>query len=277
MAVGQPTHQTTGGRSIAPAGSHVSAGTSGARGQGEALPTELGAAPITLADCAIEPTQAPVTYAGWGTAETLGIRAVPLPAGQPVYAIVTAGTAEWVGWHETSSGPIFPRPVGRLGCIHDPVSRTERVIAMPDTWTRPAMIDDCPASPTQQFAGYREIGGPGAFVLLPTNGSSWWADDASVEFLARMAPAPPPGAVVTAWAVPLGPGARFDATVISPPTRLRSPPSQTHSIIIRGVEFPTAGCWALNMAVDDVVVGSAIVPIRERPAGDPAAIRYQAR
>ena len=53
-------------------------------------------------------------------------------AGTPVYALVTEGPAEWVGWQTTEGRPMYPRPVGRMACAVDPLPGTSTVFSMAD-------------------------------------------------------------------------------------------------------------------------------------------------
>ncbi|MGH2454767.1 MAG: hypothetical protein ACRDHD_00700 [Candidatus Limnocylindria bacterium] len=219
---------------------------------------------LTLADCDIQPGTTELAYRGWLILRDLSEIADPVRAANPVYALVTRDTAEWVGWQTRQGRPMFPRPVGRLACAVDPVSATATVFAVPDSWEAPDLVQGCPASPLDRFAGYREIGGPGAFVLLPGLGTSWWADDPSVQILARVAPSPASGSEVTASARPLGPGDPIQIKVEDRPVPAGRAPSMTHYVWLDEVRFPTAGCWLVSLAVDGEEVGSAVLPVTSR-------------
>jgi len=216
--------------------------------------------PFTLADCDIEPVSSEIAFAGWVTVEQ--IRATGLaPPGRSVYAIVTRGEAEWIGYRSTHDRPVFPRPVGRLGCVFEPGSGSHVAIGVAQQWEPPTLADGCPASPISSFAGYRELGGPGAFVLVDT-GNAWWADDPELSFLVRVAPAPPAGASVAAWLQPVGEGTRVTAGVDAP--QADGDGSLVQYMVVDGVEIPEPGCWIMNIAVDGTVVGSATLPIVAR-------------
>jgi hypothetical protein len=216
--------------------------------------------PFTLADCHIEPVGLPISFAGWVTVEE--IRATGLaPAGRSVYAIVTRGDAEWIGYRYTHDRPVFPRPVGRLGCVFEPGSGSHVAIGVAQDWEPPTLADGCPASPISSFAGYRELGGPGAFVLVDTRGA-WSADDPELSFLVRVAPAPPAGSSVEAWLQPVGAGPQIAATVGEPPADPDS--SVLNYLRVDGIEIPEPGCWVMNVAVDGTVVGSAVLPLVAR-------------
>jgi DNA-directed RNA polymerase specialized sigma24 family protein len=216
--------------------------------------------PFTLADCHIEPASLPISFAGWVTVEEIRATGVA-PPGQSVYVIVTRGDAEWIGYRYTHDRPVFPRPVGRLGCVLDPGSGSHVAVGVAQDWEPPTLADGCPASPISSFAGYRELGGPGAFVLVDTRGA-WWADDPELSFLVRVAPAPPAGASIEAWLQPVGAGPQIAATVGEPPADADG--SLLHYVRVDGIEIPEPGCWVMNVAVDGTVVGSAVIPMVAR-------------
>jgi DNA-directed RNA polymerase specialized sigma24 family protein len=215
--------------------------------------------PFTLADCHIEPASLPISFAGWVTVEEIRANGVA-PPGRSVYAIVTRGDAEWIGYRYTHDRPVFPRPVGRLGCVFEPDSGSHVAIGVAQDWEPPALADGCPASPINSFAGYRELGGPGAFVLVDTR-SAWWADDPELSFLVRVAPAPLAGSSVEAWLQPVGAGPLIPATVGE---QAADPGSVLNYLRVDGVEVPEPGCWVMNIAVDGSVVGSAVLPVVAR-------------
>ena len=216
--------------------------------------------PFTLADCHIEPASLPISFAGWVTVEEIRATGVA-PPGRSVYAIVTRGDAEWIGYRYTHDRPVFPRPVGRLGCVFDPDSGSHVAIGVAQDWQPPTLADGCPASPIGSFAGYRELGGPGAFVLVDTR-DAWWADDPELSFLVRVAPAPPAGSRVEAWLQPVGEGPEIAATVGEPPVGADA--SLLHYVRVDGIQIPEPGCWVMNVAVDGAVVGSAVLPLVAR-------------
>jgi len=216
--------------------------------------------PFTLEDCHIEPASLPISFAGWVTVEEIRATGVA-PPGRSVYVIVTRGDAEWIGYRYTHDRPVFPRPVGRLGCVFDPDSGSYVAIGVAQNWQPPTLADGCPTSPISSFAGYRELGGPGAFVLVDTR-DAWWADDPKLSFLVRVAPAPPAGSSVEAWLQPVGAGPEIAATVGEPPAD--GDASLLHYVRVDGIEVPEPGCWVMNVAVDGAVVGSAVLPLVAR-------------
>ena len=148
---------------------------------------------LTLADCDIQPAGTPIAYRGWLTLGDLFAAGRTAPgAGTPVYALVTEGPAEWVGWQTTEGRPMYPRPVGRMACAVDPLSGTSTVFSMADGWQPPAPMDGCPASPILRYAGDHQVGGPSAFILLPFDGEAWWSKT-SIVLRVRIAPSPRTG------------------------------------------------------------------------------------
>lgn len=221
---------------------------------------------LTLADCDIQPASSEVAFRGWLTLGDLSpATAGSALAGTPAFALVTAGTAEWVGWQTPEGRPMFPRPVGRMACAVNPVDASTTVFAVSERWQPPPPMDGCPASPIALHAGDRQVGGPSAFVLLPWGGMSWWADDPSLRIRVRIAPTPSTDARITATARPLDGRGSIDLEVESqqiPPTR---PPTSNHYLWLRDVRFPTDGCWLVSVSVDGAAVGAAILPVTRRP------------
>jgi hypothetical protein len=216
---------------------------------------------LTLADCAIQPAGTPLAYRGWLTLGDLFAAGRAAPgAGTPVYALVTDGPAEWVGWQTTEGRPMYPRPVGRMACAVDPLSGAATVFSVADGWKPPAPMDGCPASPIFRFAGDHQVGGPSAFILLPFDGEAWWSKT-SIVLRVRIAPSPRPGARITARAMRLDGSRVMSLPVDSPPIPESRPPTSNHYLWLRPVRFPTDGCWLVSVAVDGVGVGAAIVPI----------------
>ncbi len=146
-----------------------------------------GPPPITLADCQIVPENAGLAFSGWATTNVLHVSGGSAAPGQPVYALVTRGLAEWVGWRSEDTTPMYPAPVARMGCIYDPSSGTVSQVGVAMDWQPPATIDGCPASPQDEFGGYREVGGPRAWVLLPT-GASGWVSGRTATIIYRLSP-----------------------------------------------------------------------------------------
>ncbi len=221
---------------------------------------------LTLADCDIQPASTPLAYRGWLTLGDLFSAGRTAPgAGTPVYALVTDGTAEWVGWQTTEGRPMYPRPVGRMACAVDPLAGTATVFSVSDGWVPPAPMDGCPASPIIRYAGDHQVGGPSAFILLPFDGEAWWSKT-SIVLRVRIAPTPQPGSQITARAMLLDAFRAISLPVDSPPIPESRPPTSNHYFWLRPVRFPTAGCWLVSVAVDGVGVGAAILPITA-PAG----------
>jgi hypothetical protein len=196
----------------------------------------------TLADCDMRP-DAPLAYTGWLTAEQLTGERSP----RPVYALVTE------------------RRRDRVACVLDPDAGVVERIAIRAGWEPPRMVDGCPASPVQRFAGNLEAGGPDAFVLLPPLSTSAWVHDPSVRIMARLSPGPGWDSVVTATARQLGPGGTAALRVAYTPTPVDRVPSKVHYVWLEDVLFPQAGCWIVALAIDDRPVGWAVLPVRQRP------------
>ena len=221
---------------------------------------------LSLADCDIQPAATPISYRGWLTLGDLFAAGSTSPgAGTPVYALVTDGPAEWVGWQTTEGRPMYPRPVGRMACAVDPLSGAATVFSVADGWEPPAPMDGCPASPIFRYAGDHQVGGPSAFILLPFDGEAWWSKT-SIVLRVRIAPSPRPGARITARAMRLDGSRGMSLPVDSPPIPESRPPTSNHYLWLRPVRFPTDGCWLVSVAVDGVGVGAAIVPVTA-PAG----------
>jgi hypothetical protein len=97
-----------------------------------------GSAPIGLADCQIAPADSFLAFAGWTTLDVLHVGGGKAAPEQRIYAVVTRGLAEWVGW-KSSGGAMYPRPVGRMGCIYDPSSGESSLVGVPLDWQPPAV------------------------------------------------------------------------------------------------------------------------------------------
>ncbi len=268
------------GRTAGPAGTAtaaVAAGSATTAGGGAGTdPAAAGdaSAPIGLADCRIEPADARLAFSGWATTDALRVTGGSADPGQPVYAVVTRGLAEWMGWRDSGSDPIFPQPVGRMGCIYDPSTGVVSQVGVPMDWQPPQTVDGCPASTEDEYAGYREIGGPRAWALLPT-GTSWWISDRRFLILYRLSPPLANGERLTGWAQPLdGSGARVTADLRSVAVSVASgdatqpadPASPRYYIVEVG--FSTPGCWVLDVAVNGRLAGSAIIPVVVVPGAE---------
>ena len=270
LAAGQPPAPTAPGTSSTPSPAAVAVGFPPGGPQGAGAWAGDRALPVydrlTLADCDIQPAATPIAFRGWLTLGDLFAAGSAAPgAGTPVYALVTDGPAEWVGWQTTEGRPMYPRPVGRMACAVDPLSGTSTVFSMADGWEPPPSMDGCPASPIRRYAGDYQVGGPQAFILLPFDGEAWWSKT-SIVLRVRIVPSPPSGARITARAMRLDGSGVMSLPVDSPPIPESRPPTSNHYLWLRPVRFPTAGCWLVSVAVDGVGVGAAIVPITD-PAG----------
>jgi DNA-directed RNA polymerase specialized sigma24 family protein len=224
------------------------------------------ARPITLADCQITPAASPLAFAGWTTLAALNVHGGEAGPGQPIYAVVTRGMAEWVGWQEHYTGPMFPPPIGRMGCIFDPSTRKTSLVGVDMGWEPSLMADGCPPSPIDEFGGYREFGGPRAWLLLPDDISAWHVGENSA-ILFRLSPPAEPGQSITAWAQPLADARPIPAQIDSNTSQIgrREPSGSGSRYYFVNVSFSSAGCWVINIAINGQVVGSAIAPITASP------------
>jgi DNA-directed RNA polymerase specialized sigma24 family protein len=222
----------------------------------------IAAGPITLANCQIAPADSPLAFRGWTTLAALDVHGGDAGPGQPIYAVITRGMAEWVGWQEHYSGPMYPPPIGRMGCIFDPSTHATSLVGVDQDWQPAQMADGCPPSPIDEFGGYRELGGPDAWLLLPTDASTWGVGHDN-EILFRLSPPAEPGQSVTAWAQPLA-NAPPVAAKIGPRTSqdgLSQPLGSGSRYYLMTVRFSSAGCWVINIEVNGRIIGSAIAPI----------------
>ncbi|HEX6475447.1 MAG TPA: hypothetical protein VF114_10235 [Candidatus Limnocylindria bacterium] len=265
MALGQPPASSAPAETEPPLAAAVANGypPSGPQGAGawagdQALPRDDR---LTLADCAIQPAATPIAFRGWLTLGDLfaGGRDAP-GAGTPVYALVTDGQAEWVGWQSVEGRQMYPRPVGRMACAVDAVTGGATVFSVADSWEPPAPMDGCPASPIFRYAGDHQVGGPNAFFLLPYDGEAWWSRT-PIVIRVRIAPSPEPGARITATAQRLDGARVLSLPVDSPPIPESRPPTSNHYLWLRPVTFPRSGCWLVTVSVDGHGVGAAILPI----------------
>jgi hypothetical protein len=238
-----------------------------------ASPAGTAPAPITLDDCQIFPGDARLAFSGWATTDVLGVSGGAAKPGQPVYALVTRGLAEWVGWRTEDTTPMYPAPVGRMGCIFDPSTGAVSQVGVPMDWEPPAIIDGCPASPEDEFAGYREVGGPRAWALLPT-GALGWVRGESTVVIYRLTPSLGADESLSGWAEPLvgggGPHAAVQpGRVVATDPRASADPATAPDARAAGYSvieqrFTSAGCWVLDVAVNGALAGSAIVYVGAR-------------
>ena len=233
-------------------------------------------APITLADCQIFPANARLAFSGWATTDVLRVSGGSAMPGQPVYAVITRGLAEWVGWRSADTKPMYPAPVGRMGCIFDPSTGAVSQVGVPMDWQPPAIIDGCPASPEDEFAGYREVGGPRAWALLPTSAGGWVSGQRALVIY-RLSPALGAEESLSGWAAPLagggGPGVDSvvtgdrivdlgDPNATAVPAVAERPDAASYYFIQQ--RFTSPGCWVLDVAVNGELAGSAVVYVGAR-------------
>jgi DNA-directed RNA polymerase specialized sigma24 family protein len=221
--------------------------------------------PITLADCKIAPADSPLAFAGWTTLAALDVHGGEAAPGQPIYAVVTRGLAEWIGWQDHYTGPMYPPPIGRMGCIFDPSTRKTSLVGVDQDWQPNVMADGCPPSPIDKFGGYRELGGPHAWLLLPNDASVWHVGKNTILF--RLSPTAQPGQSISAWTQPLADSPRVAAEIDSASAQLGLADSSGSGsqYYVLSVRFTSSGCWVINVAIDGQVVGSAIAPIAASP------------
>lgn len=216
---------------------------------------------LTLADCAIQPAATPIAFRGWLTLGDLSAGGRDAPgAGTPVYALVTDGQAEWVGWQTVEGRQMYPRPVGRMACAVNPVTGTATVFSVAESWEPPVPMDGCPASPIFRYAGDHQVGGPNAFFLLPYDGEAWWSRT-PIVIRVRIAPSPRTGSRITATAQLLDSSRVLPLPVDSEPIPESRPATSNHYLWLRPVTFPREGCWLVTVSVDGQPVGAAILPI----------------
>jgi hypothetical protein len=174
---------------------------------------------------------------------------------------VTAGEAEWLGWHSDGSQAMYPRPVGRVACAMDPFSGETRVYAVAGDWLPPTLPDACPPGEIYKFGDLREIGGPRLFATLPTGTDSWRAHDPELRLFLRLAAPPAADVTVTATARLLDADASLPLSVqrvlASPPTT----PVRNLYLTLVGVNLPREGCWVVSVALDGNPAGSVLVPV----------------
>jgi DNA-directed RNA polymerase specialized sigma24 family protein len=247
-----------GGSSRPPAGPPVAAATP-APSRSALLPavgsTEV--APFTLAACQLAPTDSPLAYAGWLTRADLGV-GTGANDGAALYALVTSGPADWQG-RPTLGYPSFPGTAGRMGCAFDPADGSFAAIGLPDRWQPPEGGDGCPRSPSGEYGGYRELGGPGAFVVPSAGPPGYRAGESDGRLLVRIAPGDEP--VTSVHATLDGPdGKRTVEARVASETVATAVTTSSWYLWLHGVSVPTPGCWTLNVTVDGAVVGVASLP-----------------
>jgi DNA-directed RNA polymerase specialized sigma24 family protein len=240
--------------------------TSSATSSGSPGPAtrDVGAAPVTLADCRIEPQDAALAFSGWTTLEALQAPAGAGGRSNPVYVVVTRDLAEWAGGGASpAAGLPSSHAIGRMGCIYDPATGRASRVEVPLDWTPPAIADGCPAAGTDTYAGEPEIGGPRAFIVTFPS-LTWTVQGGGPRtLLVRLDPVPSPASLVGAWLQPLGPGARQAGSVSQGG---RTGTAATGSAGLRYYRaslpaFDAPGCWVIGFTVDGHDAGSVIVPV----------------
>jgi len=216
--------------------------------------------PMTLAGCRIEPASSPVAYQGWLTLGDL-TAASGSDATRPLFALVTAGEAEWLGWHSEGSQAMYPRPVGRVACAMDPFSGETRVYAVAGDWLPPTLPDACPPGEIYRFGDLRQIGGPRLFATLPTGTGSWRAHDPGLRLFLRLAAPPAVDVAVTATARLLEADGTLPLSVERVLASPRTTPVRNLYLTLSNVQLPRAGCWIVSVALDGKVAGSVLVPV----------------
>lgn len=212
--------------------------------------------PFTLSTCQIGPAGTGLLFAGWLTKGDLGIGQQD-EQDAPAYALVTSGQAMRLATRRPG-GSLVPRAAGRQACIFDPALDRHLAVGLAPDWSPPITADGCPPSPTGEFGGYREFGGPGAFVLPTVGSSDRVARQPGVRLLVRLAP--PPGMVgeLGATLSALDGGTVLAASVDG--AAETDSASSGGYVWVTDLEVPTSGCWVLNVTVDGQVVGVAAVP-----------------
>lgn len=216
---------------------------------------------ITLAGCQIEPSSSPVSYRGWLTLGDLTTVSDPADASRPMFALVTAGEAEWLGWHGDGSGAMYPHPVGRVACALDPFAGTTRVFSVAGDWQPPRLVDACPPGDVHRYGDLREIGGPRLFAFLPIGGQSWRAGDRSLDLYLRLASPPRHMARVIATARSIETGVTLPLTVSRMGASPVTTPVRNLYVTLSNVGFPAAGCWIVSLRVAGEAAASTLLPV----------------
>ena len=222
---------------------------------------------LSLADCDIQPAGTPIAYRGWLTLGDLFAAGSASPgAGTPVYALVTEGPAEWVGWQTTEGRPMYPRPVGRMACAVGPLSgdrhrlQRGRWMGAAGAHGRLPGFPDLPVrrrSPGRWPIGLHPAAVRRRGMVVEDRDRAAGADRSLTANRAR----------ITARAMRLDGSRAMSLPVDSPPI----PESQAAhleplSLGAAGALPRRTGCWLVSVAVDGVGVGAAIVPVTA-PAG----------
>jgi DNA-directed RNA polymerase specialized sigma24 family protein len=234
---------------------------------------DVGAAPVTLAACRIEPQDAALAFSGWTTLEALQAPGGAGGRSDPVYAVVTRDPAAWAGGGASPAVDVpSPPAIGRMGCIYDAATGRVSRVEVPLDWTPPAIADGCPAGGTDTYAGEPEIGGPRAFIVMFPS-LTWTVGGSGPQtLLVRLDPVPSPAAMVGAWLQPLGPGARQAGSVSQGGPAGTAATGSAGQRYYRAVlpAFDAPGCWVIGFTVDGRDAGSVIVPvIRAQAAAAP--------
>lgn len=91
--------------------------------------------PISLVDCGIRRVGTRLAFDGWSSLPELNLGREERAG--PVYVLVTGGSAEWVGWYASEGPPMYPRPIGRVGCVYDPATQSVTLMHVAASWAPP--------------------------------------------------------------------------------------------------------------------------------------------
>jgi hypothetical protein len=157
-----------------------------------------------------------------------------------------------------------------MGCVFDPSTRVTSIVGIPMDWQPPATAEGCPLSAVSQTGGYREVGGPNGWLVMPADAAAWYVGGDYRYLLSfRLSPPPNPGQSVAAWAQPIDGGQAIPGEVAMN-TRLERPAvaiaqsAQASGFYVTNLGFPRAGCWVVDMAINGDVVGSAVLAVGGR-------------
>ena len=214
---------------------------------------------LQLSDCQIHPETTRLAYRGWLDVGDVAGGSALATLDRPVYALVTATPAKWVGTREASGSA--PPPIARLACVVDPADGTSAVWVIPGGWQPPDVVDGCPTTDVHRYGAFEEIGGPEVFVVLPRGETSWRAGDRDLELYLRVPGTADEDARVTATAHPLGAGRPIELPVSRMSSSPPGTPSRNVYLALGPADFPREGCWAVSVALDGEPVGMAVIPV----------------
>jgi hypothetical protein len=198
---------------------------------------------FTLGTCAIR-RDLPIEYAGWVDAH-----------------LVDPG---WTGKDPTFYALVAADANGPIACMYARELGGWVRATLPSDWTPPVAFDGCPTSPVDEYGGYRELGGPGAFVVPSVMPEGWVAGNGSLtRLLVRISPPADIGGTVGATLRSSSSGDLLVGEVNAKPVEpLPTISGKRHAsyVWVDGLAVPTPGCWELNVTVGDAVVGAASLP-----------------